>query len=165
MKINTAGPNLGAILSRFDKRLQQLKTSKQLLVGVPASAGTEKDGMPLARLAYIHEFGATIDHPNGAKIIIPERSFLRAPLKANLPKYRKAFEWFVSRALDSQITMDQALSQAGLMMVRDCQEAISQGIGPPLARSTIARKGSSKPLIDTGRLRQAITYQVTDDEE
>jgi hypothetical protein len=33
---------------------------------------------------------------------------------------------------------------------------------PPNAPSTIARKGSDRPLIDTGQLRRAITYVVTE---
>ena len=34
------------------------------------------------------------------------------------------------------------------------------GIAPPLKPATIARKGSSTPLINTGQLRSAITWRV-----
>lgn len=34
---------------------------------------------------------------------------------------------------------------------------------PPLKPETIKRKGSSKPLIDTGRLRNSITHKVEED--
>lgn len=162
MKIKTAGPNLSAFFDRLDKRADSLKTDKQLLVGVPADSGTEDSGISIAKLAWVHEFGAEIKHPRGHTITIPQRSFLRAPLKANLPEYRKAFAWFVNRAAQGKISMNQALNQMGMMMARDSQEAISKGIDPANADSTIRRKGSSTPLIDTGRLRQSITWRVVD---
>lgn len=198
MKIKTAGPNLSSVFDRLNKRADNLKTNKQLLVGVPADSGTEDSGIPIAKLAWVHEFGAEINHPGGTQygyntledakagivsfqatgagymklgvtkphvIKIPERSFLRAPLKANMPKYHKAFEWFVQRATQGKISMNQALNQMGMMMVRDSQEAISKGIAPANADSTIRRKGSSTPLIDTGRLRQSITWRVVDEGE
>jgi hypothetical protein len=40
------------------------------------------------------------------------------------------------------------------------KQRIANGIAPPNSPYTIARKGSSKPLIDTGQLRNSITYQV-----
>jgi hypothetical protein len=40
------------------------------------------------------------------------------------------------------------------------QMRISQGIPPALAQATVDRKKSSVPLVDTGQLRSAITWQV-----
>ena len=44
------------------------------------------------------------------------------------------------------------------------QEAISAGIDPPNAESTIKAKGSSTPLVDDGTLRQSITYVIDEKE-
>jgi hypothetical protein len=44
----------------------------------------------------------------------------------------------------------------------DVQAYMVNGKFAPLKAKTIKRKGSSKPLIDTGQLRQSITYRVVD---
>jgi hypothetical protein len=48
----------------------------------------------------------------------------------------------------------------GMRVVGDIQDRISDGIPPPNSPITIARKGSSKPLIDSGQLRQSISFEV-----
>ena len=141
--------NIDAVSNRLDPK------GRQILVGVPADAGEEENGLPIATNAFIHEFG----------IGVPERSFLRAPIAANMDKYKKAFDWFVKRCGDGKISIDNALGQIGFMVVGDIQSAISQGINPPNAPETIRRKKSSTPLIDTGRLRQSITFRIVEQGE
>jgi phage gpG-like protein len=102
-------------------------------------------------IAATHEFGAGN---------IPERSFLRVPLRANQDAYAAIFKRGLPQVISGQLTAGQIMEQVGARAAADSQEAISAGIAPPNAPSTIARKGSSKPLIDTGRLRQSITYEV-----
>ena len=53
---------------------------------------------------------------------------------------------------DVQITRDRHLVVA--------HDYLTDLKTPPLAESTIRRKGSSNPLIDTGQLRSSITWQV-----
>lgn len=48
----------------------------------------------------------------------------------------------------------------GLFAVGGMQKRISDGIPPPNEKSTILRKGSSVPLIDTGQLRSSIRHKV-----
>ena len=56
------------------------------------------------------------------------------------------------------------LSVAGADLVQPDlgQGALRDGatVGPELAPETIARKKSSKPLIDTGQLRSSVTHRV-----
>ena len=40
------------------------------------------------------------------------------------------------------------------------QESITEGAWEPNAPSTVAKKKSSKPLIDTGRMRQSVNYII-----
>jgi hypothetical protein len=42
-------------------------------------------------------------------------------------------------------------------------QTINAGIEPGLNERTIERKGSSKPLIDTGRLKGSITHEIRGD--
>ncbi|MDF7681191.1 hypothetical protein PT300_11600 [Enterobacteriaceae bacterium ESL0689] len=50
----------------------------------------------------------------------------------------------------------------GEKLAGEVKRKIQSGIAPPLDPKTIARKGSSRPLIDTGNLLQSITYEVRD---
>jgi len=52
------------------------------------------------------------------------------------------------------------LNRVGVVAVGEVQEQIRRGDYKPNAESTIARKGSDKPLIDKGRLIQSISYEV-----
>jgi hypothetical protein len=53
-----------------------------------------------------------------------------------------------------------ALDRLGAKVAALLQNRISAGIDPPNSAATIARKGSSKPLVDTGQLKAAITWRV-----
>lgn len=94
------------------------------------------------------------------KIKIPERSFLREPLRANQDDFRKAFREVMPKVARGEMTMTQALNAIGSLAAARSQEAISAGINPPNAPSTVAKKGSSTPLKDRGRLSQAITWVI-----
>lgn len=66
----------------------------------------------------------------------------------------RAFE----RRLDSEV--DRANQRIGLDAVRAIRVAIRAGVYTPNAPLTVAMKGSSKPLIDTGDLNRRITHDV-----
>lgn len=59
-----------------------------------------------------------------------------------------------------KIDATRALELIGAYMVGQAQETISEGVPPPNAPLTIKLKGSSKPLIDSGLVRQSHTYKV-----
>ena len=141
-----------------ERKLRQLRerlaTRKEAAIGLPADAGTHPEaGMPYAKLGAIHEFGAK--H-------IPERSFLRVPLRAAQDELAAHFRELMPLVADGSMTMDQALNAIGAKAAGISQEAISSGIPPANAPETVRRKGSSNPLVDTGALRQAITWVVRD---
>lgn len=70
------------------------------------------------------------------------------------------FPLVLSRTLESP----QVLREIGTVLVASGEQTITEGGRPvrykPLAESTIARKGSSKPLIDKGTLRNSLDYEV-----
>jgi hypothetical protein len=53
-----------------------------------------------------------------------------------------------------------ALERLALKFAGEIQQRMADGIPPPNAPSTVAQKGSSTPLIDTGELRSSITGKV-----
>ena len=55
-------------------------------------------------------------------------------------------------------TAETVLKRVGALGVRLVQEKIVSGSFKPNAPSTIRKKGSDKPLIDTGRMRQSVKY-------
>lgn len=129
--------------------------------GVPYGYGTQKDAEE-GKVRFLKKgqgfmvLGETKPH----KIKIPERSFLRNPLRGSQKKIALAFRKTMKMVMKGELTMFQALSQIGAKGASISQEAISAGIDPPNSPETIARKGSSTPLVDQGRLRQAITHVV-----
>lgn len=56
--------------------------------------------------------------------------------------------------------MKQALTQLGEVISKHMVQTIVKGIEPALKLATIKRKKSSKPLIDKGRLKGEIKYDV-----
>lgn len=90
----------------------------------------------------------------------PARSFIREPFDANREAYVAMMTKFVAGVYEGKMEIGQALGLVGQRMESDFRNAIAHGIPPPNAPSTIAAKGSSKPLVDRGELRQAISSAV-----
>lgn len=122
-----------------------------LSVGVHDSEGVASEGnLTVADVATIHEFGTGT---------IPQRSFIREWADEKISENEaliKAVGEKVIKGLDVRVGLDRL----GLKFVGSIQGRISQGIPPPNAPSTVARKGSSTPLIDTGQLRSSIRHRV-----
>lgn len=145
---------------RASSKLRQIRerlAKKRVLVGVPEGAGSYEDGTKLAVIAAVNEFGSADGN-------IPERSFLRVPLRAAGKELSAVFKNSVPEAASGAITIDNLYDRVGLKAVGIVQEAISAGIDPPNAESTIKAKGSSTPLVDDGTLRQSITYVIDEKE-
>ncbi|UUM26271.1 hypothetical protein [Acinetobacter colistiniresistens] len=112
-----------------------------------------KRSIDMADLAAIHEFGAPGKN-------IPERSFLRASLQLNQGKYSQYLLGQLKPMLLGKTSMAATWQFLGQEAQADVQSYMINGKFVPLKPKTIKRKGSSKPLIDTGQLRQSVTYRV-----
>ena len=139
----------GKFLDKLKKALTG-KRERIVNVGFPASA-KEPDGTSTAFIAAVHEFGS--EH-------VPERSFMRTSLGANRNKRKALNEQNLKKILNGGMSVDAALGQLGLMASSDIKEQIKNGSFAPLKAATIKRKGSSKPLVDTGQMRQSVTYEL-----
>jgi hypothetical protein len=113
----------------------------------------------LAEIAAIHEFGAILKDADGNKIgEIPQRSFLRAWFDANQERIQA---YFLKRLeIEGFANWDRVLEQLALWLEAELRRNIRSRIPPPLALSTIRRKGSTVPLIDVSQLINAITAKV-----
>lgn len=132
--------------------LKQAAIKRHVEVGVRGEDDPRFEGeIGNVELAAIHEFG--LGHQD-------ERSFIRDPIDANLPKYRLLTKRLGQRVYTLKMSLVQALNVLGLKAQSDMRRAIRAGIPPELSDETIDRKGSSKPLIDTGQLVSSLTYKV-----
>jgi len=133
----------------YKKQLEELK-KKELVVGLPMG---KADGSVI-QYASVHEYGSPEKN-------IPRRSFLRVP---TMTKEREIIRFFDSRArqLTDGMTADDILGQTGAFMQGIVLQSFRNNDWAPLKESTIARKGSSAPLIDKGQLIQSITWTVRD---
>lgn len=114
-------------------------------VGIHADeGGGEHDGMRVIELAEIHEFG----------IGVPPRSFVRSWADGNEARLKKKIGEIAKKNFPD---LDRAADQAALWLEGDCQKNIAdKNIVPENAKSTIRRKGSDTPLVDTGVLKASI---------
>lgn len=142
------------------KRVKRLDESKVIHVGVLGNKATEAKldretgatDLTVVQVAEKHEFG----------IGVPRRSFIRdyhdqnqAAIKKRLEKMA-AMMW-KSNAADPGLMASRLF---GSWLVDGIVTRIETGIPPSNSQETIDRKGSEKPLIDTGQLKSSITYKV-----
>jgi len=139
------------IASRVAEMKRKFRDAPTVLVGVPKSAGNYEDGVHTATVAAVQEFGSADGR-------IPERSFLRSGIADSEHGIRKLYEKMMPDVISKDLNIDVIQSLVGEFVVGNIVQKISEGIEPANAPSTIKRKGSSTPLIDTGHLRQSITY-------
>lgn len=130
----------------------------KVLVGVPKGAGTYEDGLTLATVAAVNNFGS-------ADGTVPSRPFLVPAIDKGSPQYRRLAELMLPKVMAGEMDMRVLLEQMGTLAEGHVKQEITDLRTPPNAASTIANKGSDNPLIDTGALRQSIRYVVDDGRE
>lgn len=143
-------------LNALIKTIREAANAK-VLVGVPASKNAPREGgINMAGLAAVHEFGA----PSKG---IPDRSFLRSAIIEGQDQISDLVAQGVKSYLNQGKQVDLIFyDRIGLFASNLVKDKIAKGPFKPLKDATVKRKGSSKPLIDTGALRQSITWEVRD---
>lgn len=124
-------------------------------IGLMGQDADRDDDSPLDNIdiGLVNEFGSGDGR-------VPERSFLRSTADAQREQIAQAKERLWDQIVRGTLTVRQALGQLGAWHRGQVQQTIVRLNEPPNAPSTIARKGSSNPLIDTGQLRRAVNYEV-----
>lgn len=178
-------------MTELRAELEKLTSDHVVTVGIHEDAGNvESNDLTMAGLGAVHEFGAEINHPGGTnygyaskaaadrnevrflkdgagyavlgvtqphKINIPARPWLSPGVDASNLEYVKLIEDGIANG----DTMDQTLNRVGVVAVASVQRYMTELRTPPNAPSTIKRKGSSNPLIDSGAMRQSVTYKIS----
>jgi phage gpG-like protein len=105
----------------------------------------------LVKIGAAHEFGAP-------KKGIPERPFIRPSYDKNKEALQNIIENEYTKIITGKVTVRLSLGRIGEWMKAKTQKQIRDLTSPPLSEKTIARKKSTKLLIDTGQLIQSITH-------
>lgn len=123
--------------------------------GVLGSGTARKGQLTNAQLASINEYGLGN---------APPRPWIGPPFITNRQRYFQFLVASYKKALKDGKPGDveKALALIGQMMVADIKNYVTQGPGvpPPNSPRTIARKGSSRTLVDTSQMVNSVTYQV-----
>nr|DAX75119.1 MAG TPA: virion morphogenesis protein [Caudoviricetes sp.] len=147
--------------------------SYQVAVGILSKSGGE-----MLMIANVHEFGCSIpvtDKMRGflaynynvhlkrdTKVIkIPERSFVRTSYDNKSDMIYKKGEDLVAEVVKGNMSARafyELLGQTCADTIRDYM--INEVNSPANSELTIANKGSSNPLVDSGHLAAAVTYEI-----
>ena len=172
--------------SMFDDIRARLKKmdGAEIIVGVQGEPGTNFAGQNvsasenLQKIARVHEFGCDIDvtpkmrawlHHNGihlkaetTKIHIPERSYIRRAHADGKADFKTAFSDLVNLLFLGKITEEELMDKLGKQAMTDTYANMGDGTKPVTQLALQRRKTSPNPspLIDTGDLKQHITYRI-----
>lgn len=134
---------------RFFRELEELK-ELEVRVGFQRGEASEEDGTDMCDVAAYNELGT--DH-------IPARPFIRQSVDDNESKINSFLKGEVKDFAKGK-SAEQILKEIGIFQKDLMQDKITSGSFEPNAPSTIKKKGSSKPLVDTGRMRQSVNYVI-----
>jgi len=93
---------------------------------------------------------------------IPERPFIRTTSDTKRSEWDAFMTDKMNKMTEGKGTIRQALTALGADMETDIKETITKWRTPPNAPSTIKIKGTDNPLIDTGKMRDAVSFKVVD---
>jgi hypothetical protein len=134
---------------KFQKMLKEF-ADKEVRIGFQHGKATEEDGTDICDIAAWNELGT---------VHIPARPFLRMSVDDNVSKINSFLQEKKQDILNGA-TAEQILEDIGIFQKDLIQEKITDGSFTPNAESTIKKKGSSKPLIDTGGMRKSVNYEI-----
>ena len=134
---------------RFLGQIEQLK-KLQVQVGFQAGAAAAEDGVDIANIAMWNELGTSRS---------PARPFMRKSVDENTDKIKSMCARQLKRLAQGASAQD-ILEKIGVFQKGLIQRKIVDGTFEPNAPSTIRKKGSSRPLIDTGRMRQSVNFII-----
>ena len=135
----------------FFKQIKELE-KLQVRVGYQHGKEThEESGADIADIAMWNEVGTSRS---------PARPFMRNSVDNNADKINAMCKAQLNKIATGSSTAQDVLNALGVMQKGLIQSEIVNGTFVPNAPSTIKRKKSDKPLINTGRMRQSVSYVI-----
>ena len=126
-------------------------------VGI-ASDKINKEGVSVAQYAYWNEVGVESKDGKGWKI--PPRPFMRGWADSNKENIKQTMQSVAQAVSSGKIEAETAVERIGQYCQDGIKSYIRRGDFTPNSPATIEKKGSSRPLIDTGTMRNSIRYEI-----
>lgn len=154
MKSSIKLPDFHLSAQVMQKKLKTMIPNESLTIGIHAKEGRnpvvdprtgKQSGITLAEKGAINHFG------QGR---IPARPFLDVGVKSVRNKIAHGISETIHRGGNWYV----ALGRAGVIAANGVKEYITEHEFTPNSPVTIAKKGSSHPLIDSGQMRASITF-------
>ena len=135
----------------IDKVLENVMElgGKQVKVGIQAGSGSH-DGVDILDIAVYNHFGTRN---------IPSRPFVSDCFDKNQGQISEAKKRIVYRVMEG-MPASAGLAQLGQWYQDVLKGHIRNGGWVPNAPATVKRKGSSRPLIDTGQLVNSVRWEI-----
>ena len=151
-KVTAEGKQFAAFLEDIEKleAVAGFQSGKATAKKRKSDGTIEDTSADLCEVAAYNEFGTER---------IPPRPFMRRAID----DHKTEIKAFVEEAFATTMTSAnsrQLYNMIGTTLKGFIQWEIKTGNFVPNARSTILKKLSSKPLIDTGHMRQSVMYEV-----
>lgn len=135
----------------FKKQMKELG-KLQVRVGYQHGAAAGWDsGADMVDVAMWNELGTASS---------PARPFLRQSVDGNASQITAMCKAQLQAIASGKSSAEDALKAIGAMQKGLVQHTIRNGEFAPNAPSTVKKKGSDRPLIDTGRMRQSANFAV-----
>lgn len=152
---------LNNVLTGAPGLMKKLEEIAQRMGGGSVSVGflegaTYPDGTSVPAVAYWNEFGKMVQSQEGNYFQLP-RPFFRQMIAKESPSWPKKM---AKLAKATGYDGPRVLALMGEDIKGGLQESINSLDSPPLADSTVAAKGFSKPLIDTSHMINSVDYEV-----
>lgn len=93
-------------------------------------------------------------------IIIPKRPFMRTAFDTKEKQLQRAGLIWYKQLLEGKITLKQFLDKLGVLHTNQIKTTITSFNWKANHPRTIAQKNSSKPLIDSGEMRNSIEHRI-----
>lgn len=156
IKVKKTVDKADAIMKAFAGLVRQ-----RVLVGIPEAEAARNEATPItnAAIGYIAEYGSPAANIPARPFLVPGVEDAKGPVTGRLKDA-------AADALEGNRTgVDENLNAAGLAAQNAVRAKINTGPFAPLKPQTLAarrRRGRTgdKPLIDTGQLRNAVTYVI-----
>lgn len=121
----------------------------ELEVGLLGNPGVHGSREELWRIAWINELGSIQKN-------IPPRPFITQAQQQITSEFPDDF----AREMAQGHSVEEILYHLGEKYAREWREIIDSWTTPPNAPATIRKKGFDDPLVETGAMRDAVTYVV-----
>ena len=135
----------------WERIKQELDHASTVKVGILSDSEPAEDGTDMLLIAAANEFGTNR---------IPARPFVRGAYDEHQRDLRKMAERLWSQVMQGRLDFNRALGLLGQHHEDQVKRYMTALAAPANAPSTVRQKGSSNPLIDKGRLRASVRWEL-----